>query len=126
MRSYFGLGGGIISASQLRGVTAGISTLGSMNVSSFYGKRNLEITSTTLATNVAAGGGGPWGGAFIDTAAHWVWRPGQDYQVADNLYSLFQIHYVNTTEANITVTLHYTQGNFGMQHRCLIKTLRYS
>lgn len=47
LRNYFNLGSGGIAASQLRGIT------GELKVSAFYGKRNLEITSTILANNIA-------------------------------------------------------------------------
>lgn len=111
LRSHWGLGNGLVTASNLLGITAGIAVTGPMELRSFYGKRNLNITSTTLATNIGAGGMAPWGGSFSDPSAQWLWRDA-NYLSADALYTLFQINYTNRTTSDQSGTLYYLGDNY--------------
>jgi len=113
LRSFFGFGtSGPISFSQLQGITAGISTSGPIGFNAFYGKRNLNITSSTLAANLGTVGMSPWGGTWTDPSAQWLWRPGANYMLEDSTRVLFQINYTNTTNANMSGTIYYTADNF--------------
>lgn len=112
LRDYFSLGTGVISASNLRGITSGIAFTGQLGLGSFYGKRNLNITSTTMAFNIGTAGIAPWNGSFADPAAQWLWVDSNWGQKNTNVnYNLFQINYTNATDSNITGTLYYNGDN---------------
>jgi hypothetical protein len=107
----FGLSG-TKSLGDLYGITAGVNSIGSIDLNTFYSKRNFNITSTTLANDLGAYNMGPWNGSHADTAARFIWNTAGAASSANGDYILFQITYNNTSGANKSATFYALADNW--------------
>lgn len=107
----FGLSGAK-SMNDLYGLSAGVNVSGSIDFNTFYSKRNINITSSTLANDLGAYNMGPWSGSHADTAARFIWNTAGAQSSANGDYILFQITYNNTSGANKSATFYALADNW--------------
>lgn len=106
----FGLSG-TQSLGNLYGITAGVSSIGSIDLNTFYSKRNFNITSSTLANDLGAYNMAPWRGTHADTSARFMWNTAGAAGSANADYVLYQITYNNTSGANMSATFYALADN---------------
>lgn len=107
----FGLTG-TKSMNDLYGISAGVKTSGSIDLNTFYSKRNFNITSSTLANDLGAYNMAPWNGSHADVAARFIWNTAGAASSANADYVLFQITYNNTSGTNKSATFYALADNW--------------
>lgn len=96
----------------LYGKTTGVNISGAMSLSNFYNKRKLNMTQTTLATDIGAPGRGPWNTTYPeDTSVRLIWNDTNAPSATAAGWVTFQSMYYNNTNTPVSATMYMAVDN---------------